>query len=325
MRGEERLKGYPFLDKANAPFVDRHVTKAGEIFYPWDGKRIDGFGLIGAPLSKSSISHSGASFAPTVIRKCLHAFSTYSVEEDLDLAQLKLPDLGDITMHVTDIVGSQARIEETMTKLLENEPNWQPIVLGGDHSISFPSIKAFASAKGTVGVIQFDAHHDLRNLEDGGPCNGTPFRSLLETGSLVGEHLVQVGIRDFSNSYPYRKYAEKHGVKVYTMKDVNARGILTILDEAVAKLKRSVDVIYVSVDMDVLDQAHAPGCPAISPGGMDSTTLLQGIFHLGKDSLVQGMDIVEVDPTLDFREMTSRAAAHVILNYLKGKCIKSIG
>ena len=72
-----------------------------------------------------------------------------------------------------------------------------PIVLGGDHSISFPSITGFANSKGKVGIIQFDAHHDLRNLDDGGPSNGTPFRSLLENGVITGKQLVQIGIRNF--------------------------------------------------------------------------------------------------------------------------------
>jgi formiminoglutamase len=319
LRGERALQAYPYLNKANTAFVDRYITKAADIIQPWDGESIDGFGILGAPLSKSSISHSGASFAPASIRKCLSAFSTYSIEEDVDLAELTITDLGDISMHVTNIVHSQQRIYETMVKLLKQNPNWIPIFIGGDHSVSYPSIKAFSEAKQSVGVIQFDAHHDLRNLEDGGPSNGTPFRSLIEEKCISGDQLIQIGIRDFSNSRAYREYGETHGVSIYTMKDVRNRPILEILDESIKKLKETVDTVYVSVDMDVLDQAHAPGCPAIGPGGMDSSTLLQAVSYLGKQDIVKAMDIVEIDPTLDFRDMTSRVAAQVILHFLKGK------
>ncbi|MBM7702063.1 formimidoylglutamase [Metabacillus iocasae] len=308
---------FPYLKSAGkAQFVDRHVRKAGELLQQRESASVT---LLGAPLSKSSISHSGALLAPTTIRTMLHSYSTYSIEEEIELDDIQIADLGDICMHPTDIIGSQSRIYETVSAVTEKYPDSLFVLLGGDHSVSYPSIKGFSTKKGAVGVIQFDAHHDLRNLEDGGPTNGTPFRSLVESGVMKGEHLVQIGIRDFSNSKPYSDFAKEHGVKVYTMKEVASMSISSIVKESVACLKNKVDAIYISVDMDVLDQAFAPGCPAIGPGGMDSATLLEAIMLLGKEEMVQGMDIVEIDPTLDFRDMTSRVAAHVILTFLKGK------
>ena len=147
--------------------------------------------------------------------------------------------------------------------------------------------------------------------------NGTPFRSLLENDIITGKQLVQIGIRNFSNARAYHEYAKEHGVTVYTMKDVREREIKDIIIESIEVLrKQGVTSIYISLDMDVLDQAFAPGCPAIYPGGMDSATLLDAIEFLGKEPLVQGMDIVEIDPTLDFRDMTSRVAAQVIMSFL---------
>jgi len=320
MRGEKSMN-LPFLKKSGtAKFVDHHVVKANEIIIPWDGGVKKGFGLIGVPFSKSSISHSGAAMAPQTIRNAFSAFSTYAIEEDIDVKDCILHDFGDILMHVTDIVESQKRIEETIFDIVTMQTELIPIILGGDHSTSASSIKAFMKAKGKVGVIQFDAHHDLRNLQDGGPSNGTPFRTLIESGAIEGKHLVQIGIRNFANSRDYRDYAEENSVTIYTMKDVREKLILPILKESIEKLEREkVDIIYISLDMDVLDQAFAPGCPAIGPGGMDSQTLLEGIEFLAKHPLVQGLDIVEIDPTLDVRDMTSRVAAYVILQFLKGK------
>jgi formiminoglutamase len=299
--------------------MDRYVKKAADLITAWDGGKINDVGLIGVPLSKTSISHSGAVFAPGTIRKALGAFTTYSIEDDLDLGNWNISDLGDITMHVTDQVLSQKRVYETLEQLYTDNNHFLPIILGGDNSISYPTIKALHKAKGKVAVFQFDAHHDVRNLEDGGPSNGTPFRSLLESNVIEGKHLVQVGIRDYANSLAYRKYVEEQGVTVYTMKAVRKRPVQEIMEEALTKVKHEVDVVYVSVDMDVLDQSQAPGCPAIGPGGMDAVTLFEAIEYLAQQEKVAGIEIVEIDPTVDFRDMTSRIAAYIILEFLKGK------
>lgn len=304
--------------KQNAKFIDREVTKWNDILKKWDGhKEISGAALIGAPLSKPSISHSGACFAPKTIRAMLDAYSTYAIGKEYDMHESVLYDCGDIEMHVTNIQESHERIKRTIEMITKQSPNMIPIVLGGDHSISFPSIEGFANSKGKIGIIQFDAHHDLRNLQDGGPSNGTPFRSLLENKVVTGERLIQIGIRDFSNARAYHEYAKEQHVTVYTMDHVWRRPIKDIVRESIEILrKQGVTNIYVSVDVDVLDQAFAPGCPAIGPGGMDSITLLRAIEELGKEPLVSAMDIVEIDPTLDFRDMTSRVAAQIIMKFL---------
>ncbi len=307
----------PYLCPAGkATFKDSEVTKAHELIVPWNGEKVKGFGVLGAPLSKPSISHSGAASAPGAIRSAFSSYTTYAIEDNVDLKSIQLHDFGDVNMHVTDLIKSQQRIEDAFYEVFRSQTEMTPIIFGGDHSISSPSIKAFSKARGTVGVIQFDAHHDLRNLIDGGPSNGTPFRNLIESGTLKGENLVQIGIRSFSNSREYHDYGKDHGVSIYTMKDVRQRNITDILRESVNRLKEKVDVIYVSVDMDVLDQAFAPGCPAIGPGGMDSETLLEAVHYLGGEKSVRAIDIVEIDPTIDFRNMTSRIAAHVVLQFL---------
>ncbi|MBO8172272.1 MAG: formimidoylglutamase [Bacillaceae bacterium] len=320
------MKNYGHLYPAGkARFEDRGIIKADTLLKEWNGSQVNGFGLVGVPLSRTSISHSGASAAPDSIRRVLASFSTYAVEEDLELCRQTITDLGDIKMHVTDNGVSRQRIEETLTHLLTDHPRMIPLILGGDHAISRPAISAFSRARGKVGVIQFDAHHDLRNLEDGGPSNGTPFRGLLEDGGLDGRRLVQIGIRNFANGKVYRQYAEEQAITVYTMKEVRARSMTHILEESLETLRSHVEHIYVSVDMDVLDQAFAPGCAAIGPGGMDSFTLFEAVEFLGRQGDVTGLDIVEIDPTRDFRDMTSRTAAFVLLTFLKGKRLAGRG
>jgi formiminoglutamase len=314
------LNKFPHLNPHGSPaFQDSQLTKVTELIQKWDGEtEIAKFGLIGLPLSKPSISHSGASFAPTTIRKALQSYSTYAIEEDVDLTDT-ITDVGDVEMHVTNMAESNNRIKDIFASLLSKHKSMIPIILGGDHSVTAPSVEAFAKVKGTIGIIQFDAHHDLRNLEDGGPSNGTPFRQLIAGGHIKGKHLLQLGIRNFSNSRNYFNYAKENDVTVLTMKQVKESSVQDVINDWIKKVKEEVDAIYVSVDMDVLDQAYAPGCPAIGPGGMSSDTLLEAIRHLGTLDDVQAIDIVEIDPTLDFRDMTSKVAAHVILNFLLGK------
>jgi formiminoglutamase len=306
-----------------AIFKDRYTTKAKELLTDWQNGEKGEFGLVGVPFSKPSISHSGASFAPGTIREALQSYSAYSGEESLELTD-RILDFGDVMMDPTDVIGNHKRVEDGLTDVFATSAanNW--MILGGDHSISYGSIKGFAKGK-KVGVIQFDAHHDLRNTEDGGPTNGTPFRRLLEDQVINGEHLVQIGIRDFTNAFAYDEYAKQHGVTVYTMKDIENMTLIKIMEKEMQRLSEETDCLYVSVDMDVLDQAFAPGCPAIGPGGMDSKTLLNGILFAGKQEKVKALDIVEIDPTMDFRNMTSRVAAYIMLQFMKGKKMMQFG
>ncbi len=116
----------------------------------------------------------------------------------------------------------------------------------------------------------------------------------------------------------YEQYVKERQADVHTMEMIREKGLLRTVQEVLPAVQKRADAIFISVDMDVLDQAHAPGCPAIGPGGLYTEELLQAVRYLAQEADISGIEIVEVDPTLDFRDMTSRAAAHVILHALKG-------
>jgi formiminoglutamase len=299
-----------------AQFKDQYTTKAAELLRPYAEGKKGNIAILGAPLSKPSISHSGASFAPDAIRRCLNSFTTYNIEEETDISSQKIIDFGDIAMHPTSIDECHQRIYQATKDITEAEAAPITIILGGDHSITTSTVKAIKETKGTVGIIQLDAHHDLRNTEDGGPTNGTPFRRLIEEGHLKGENLIQIGIRNYANAKAYHDYAIENGVTVYTMKDVRQREITELIQTSLTQLEDKVDTIYLSVDMDVLDQAYAPGCPAIGPGGMDPDTLILAVQQAIQHPKVQTMDVVEIDPTIDIRDMTSRIASLIVINAL---------
>ncbi|KGX84887.1 formimidoylglutamase [Pontibacillus marinus] len=309
--------GFTYLDPTkSAKFKDRYVTKIDETIKTYKGSETGDVGIIGLPSSKSSISLSMAANAPSTIRSGLSSFSTYSATQQKDFDDMRILDFGDVPIHPTSVENTLDRLHISVEEMLKTEACDRYIMLGGDHGVSYPSIHAFQKKYGRIGVIQWDAHHDVRNLDDGGRTNGTPFRSLLDGEILNGEDLVQVGIRDHSNAEEYDRYAKEKGIHVYTMDDVEEEGVVSIIKKEIARLENQVDMIYLSVDMDAVDQAFAPGCPAIGPGGFTSRELLSSVKKAAQHPMVKAMDIVEIDPSKDVRDITSRLAAHVMMRFM---------
>ncbi|RAP74897.1 formimidoylglutamase [Paenibacillus montanisoli] len=284
------------------------------------GQQLD-VGLLGVPLSRSSITASAASDNPNAIRSIWKSFGTYNIDYDVDLADLRIADLGDVKMHVTDIPRCHHNIEEAMVEALSRNPAYFPVSIGGDHSITCPLVKGFQrhhSGK-TIGILQFDAHFDLRNLQDGGPSNGTPMRGLIESGTIEGRHIVNIGPHGYFNAYAYKKYADEHSVNYYTLRQVRKQGIEHVMVEALTYLREQVDLIYVTVDIDVLDAAFAPAAPASTPGGMWSSELLEALYIAGQEPRTAALDIVCLDPARDPRHLiTVKTGAYVIMNVLCG-------
>ncbi len=298
---------------------DRYETKVAQWLVPWDGAEPVEIGFVGVPLSKTSISHSGASMTPNALRELFANVTTYSVDHEVDLQALKARDLGDIQMHPTDLLRCHANIEAGLSNLYAALPDLFLIIAGGDHSITCPSVKAFAKKiGGKVGIVQIDSHMDVRNLEDGGPTNGTPIRGLIESGTVEGRHIAQIGLHSFANSKPYHDYAKAQGITQFTARQVAREGIEPLVEKALAVAADGTDAIYVTVDMDVLDQAYAPGVPAMVPAGMTSWQLLDAVFLLAQHPKVKGFDVVCVDPMQDPRRATVRMALHVILTFMAG-------
>jgi formiminoglutamase len=313
------------LNPPGSPLFRDHLeTKVASWIRPWDGAEPVDVVLLGAPLSKTSISHSGASGTPQAMREMFGAVSTYNFDHDIDLASaLTIRDAGDARVHVTDLARSRAGIREAVAAVLARSGRSLTVVMGGDHSISAPSIEAFrAHVGGTVGLVQLDAHMDLRNLDDGGPSNGTPIRQLLESNTLEGRNIVQIGLHAFANARAYRDVARDAGITQISAREVAHTPPADIARRALTVLEERSDALYVTLDMDVLDQAFAPGVPALVPGGMTSWQLFEMLLVLGAHPKVRAIDIVEIDPSQDPRRATVRVAVHAMLTFLTGLALR---
>jgi arginase family enzyme len=169
-----------------------------------------------------------------------------------------------------------------------------------------------------VGVINIDAHLDVRNFEHG-PHNGTPFRAIL-TGDLpiAPENFVELGIHGFMNAASYVQWLRKQGATVISGREVAWRGMEACIGEALRIAGEGTDLIYLSVDIDCLAYPWAAGTAATSPEGLSAWELLEAVYACGLDSRVAAMDLVEIDPSRDVKDLTSRTGASIVLTFMAG-------
>jgi arginase len=252
--------------------------------------------ILGVPYDGKSSYLKGPSKGPQAIRAAStgEAINAWT-ELGINLADaVTIVDLGDV-----DVAGNfseiSARIEEGVWEILEK--NGRPIVLGGDHSISLPTVRAMAKRYSTLDILHFDAHPDLyEDLYGDRFSHACPFARILDEGLV--ENLVQVGIR--ASTGDHRQKAATFGVRTITMKDWQDDLTLAFSNP-----------LYISFDADVLDPAFAPGVSHHEPGGL-STRQVINLLHALEGDIV-GMDLVEVNPARDISGITAAAAVKIIM------------
>ncbi|WP_394191304.1 agmatinase family protein [Paenisporosarcina quisquiliarum] len=284
--------------------------------------------LYGAPISRSSISVSGASLYPLEFRKLWKGFATYNLDEDVDLSSYLVADAGDIAMHTTDILLSHQRIEETTRELVAKYTDATTCLIGGDHSVTACAVrgvnKAFPAER--IGILQLDTHLDVRDPAELGPANGTPIRQLIDGGIVRGEDVVNIGLHGYFNAAPLVAYAKEHGIRMVTLRKARELGVAQCVMNDLALLAEKVDRVYVTIDMDVLDIAVAPGVPASTPGGMNAEELFTSLLLIGQHESVRHIDFVCLDPSRDVAtSATVKTGVYAWLEFVTGRVISQRG
>ena len=193
------------------------------------------------------------------------------------------------------------------------------VVIGGDNSVTQAAMRG--AAAGTLGtdwgLLTLDAHHDVREYPDGS-TNGSPVRELIDLG-LPGYRVAQIGAHGFANSRVHSEWVAEHDLWVRRASQVRTRGIVTVLDDALGALNDSgAERLWVDLDVDVLDRAFAPACPASMPGGLHPNDVVEAAFRLGANRRVVGLDLTEVDAGVDTAGMTVRLMAAIFLSFCSG-------
>jgi len=272
-----------------------------------DVSRVD-IAVVGVPFDAGTTFRPGARFGPNAIREASRLLRPYHAELKVSpFAQAQVADCGDIVANPFDITEALGAIDDATSELISGGARL--VTLGGDHTIALPLLRAMARRHGPVTLLHFDAHLDTWDTYFGAAyTHGTPFRRASEEGLLDRAALTHVGIRGPLYAEGDLDDDARLGFGVISAYEVAERGV----PEVVARIRERVDQrpLYVSIDIDVLDPAHAPGTGTPEAGGLTSRELLAILRGLDGLNLV-GADIVEVAPAYDHAEITAVAASHV--------------
>ncbi|ADM28184.1 agmatinase [Ignisphaera aggregans DSM 17230] len=264
------------------------------------------FTIIGIPLDISSSYRSGCSLAPQSIRNTSRSIELCSFVNNINLEDIGFEDLGNIIMAPGDIITSLKRIEIVIESLL-NEGR-RIFILGGEHTLTYGSFKAFAKIFKNPCLLVFDAHLDLRDEYLGTKFNhATVIRRIIDDTNVL--KVIFIGSRAISMEES--SYALEKNDKVSIYRFWGSRIPIDIIDRVREDISRC-DAIYISIDMDVIDPAYAPGVQTPEPLGIDPQNLLQILSRL-IDTRTWVTDIVEITPVYDHSETTSFLASRIII------------
>jgi agmatinase len=279
--------------------------------------------IVGAPFDGGTSYRAGARFGPQAIRMTdylAHDGSRPSLAMRVDgLKDLRVYDAGDVEMFSGDAERSCRDLEAVITRIAGTGA--VPLVLGGDHTITWPNCTGVARARGwgKVSVLHFDAHADTGDITFGSLIgHGHPMRQLIESGAVRGDRFLQIGLRGYWPEPPTLDWMAQQGMRSYEMTEIVHRGLSECLTEAFAIALDDCDGVFLSVDIDVADPGHAPGTGTPEAGGLSARELLDAVRRIAYELPVVGMDVVEVAPPYDHADITAALANRVVLEAVSG-------
>lgn len=303
---------------ANAPFAGVPARRIGDL-------EQDSVAIVGAPFDWGTSHRPGARFGPRAIREGDYLppdgqrpHLTAGIDP---LPLLPVVDVGDIDLVPGYVEMSLERIASHVGAIAE--AGAIPMLLGGDHTVTYPGARAVAEVVGIgdVALVHFDAHADTGESHHGQlHGHGTPMRRLIESGAVPGHRFVQIGLRGYWPPPDVVAWMRQQRMRSFFMSDITRRGLDAVVDDAVAAaMGDGARGVYISIDIDVVDPGMAPGTGTPEPGGITARELLDTVQRLGRELDVVGADLVEVSPHYDQpADITARLANRVVLELLTG-------
>lgn len=268
--------------------------------------------VVGVPFDSGVSYRPGARFGPAHIRQGSRLLRPYNPSLDtMPFAEAQVVDAGDVTANPFDIGQAVEQIDAAMTELSANGKKL--VILGGDHTISLPVLRALKRQYGPIALVHFDAHLDTWDSYFDAPLtHGTPFRRAWEEKLLDADHVLHVGIRGSLYSRQDLVDDREMGFTTIAARDLDRMGLQQVID--LARERVGERPVYLSIDIDVLDPGFAPGTGTPEAGGLTSRELLEIVRGFDGANIVAG-DIVEVAPAYDHAEITAIAAANLAYEY----------
>jgi agmatinase len=270
--------------------------------------------FLGIPSDAGTTYQPGARLAPFHVRRVSALVQGWHRENRIDaFAATGAVDAGNIAFPPFDREAGRAAIERTVSAVLEQGAT--PFLVGGDHSLTYPALRAVAARHGPVALVHVDAHLDTSGPEVWGDADhhGTPIRHAIEEGLVAPGRLWQIGIRGPWNGSSDGDVAARHGGRIVDADEIARRGPADIATE-IRGVAHDCPV-YLTFDVDAVDPAFAPGTGTPVPGGLTAREALALVRGLAGARLV-GMDLVEVAPALDHADVTAHLAAHLLFEGL---------
>lgn len=278
--------------------------------------------VVGVPFDSGVTYRPGARFGPSYIREASRLLRPYNPALDASPFQLaQVVDAGDVACGPFHIGTALEDIEAGIRGLTgDGKP---VMVLGGDHTVALPVLRALHAEHGPIALVHFDAHLDTWNTYFNAPnTHGTPFRRASEEGLIVKGHSAHVGIRGSLYDRQDLLDDEELGFTIVHCRDVDRIGVDGILERVLSRVGDAP--VYVSIDIDVLDPAFAPATGTPEAGGLTSRELLGVLRGMESVNLI-GADVVEVSPAYDHAEITSIAAANLAFELVTLMSMRSRG
>lgn len=279
------------------------------------------FAIAGLPWDGSTTNRPGARMAPRAIREASHMLCD-GLHPHFGCSPLaRLVDVGDLALPNTGLAPMRAALAEALPALLAAH---HMVWLGGDHSVTLPILRALKAQQGQpLAVIHFDAHCDTWVDHFGEPSgHGTWVYEAIQEGLVLRECFTQLGIRS-AGERAAREYVRDQGGLIYTARDLRGLESPTQLAGVIGSIRERLGrhghpPVYLSLDIDCLDPAYAPGTGTPEPAGMTTAQVMTLLEELA-DLPYVGMDCVEVSPPYDHAELTAYAAASFVWTYLAGR------
>lgn len=308
------------------PYAGIDTFLKSDVREVWELSEFDA-AAIGLPYDGAVSNRPGARYGPRAIRRASgwwayladykNGLTNMQTRKQVDFSQFSIADCGDVPVFPMDRQTTAESIRAHVATLAEQA---FPVVLGGDHYCTFPAVRGFAEGADhyRVGFVQIDAHTDTVEESPvfGNDFHGSSTALIADTPHTEFGDVSQVGIRGYE-SPEFFEFADDTGLNLFPMREIQERGIVPVVEDAIEAAAADAEAVYVSFDVDAIDPSVAPGTGTPTPAGLSATQALRAMEVLGASDAVGAVDLMEVAPGYDPTGGTAKLAAYLLVTLLE--------